>query len=196
MSQPTGRAVGNSLEVEEAIETLKGRGPKDLESLSMELTTWMLYLSGAVATLDQGRVRARGAMGSGAGLRKLQQLIERQGGDPRVCDDSKLLPRAQQTEILRAASDGRVTQIGCRAIGRGAMRLGAGRETVESRIDPAVGVVLHKKVGELVIQGEPLLTVHYNDPKRLVHALALLEGAYRIGPTAPPLTPLIRDVLQ
>jgi pyrimidine-nucleoside phosphorylase len=196
MSQPLGRAVGNSLEVEESIETLKGRGPKDLESLSIELTAWMLHLSGACSGLEQARVKVRSALGSGAGLKKLQQLIERQGGDPRVCDDPKRLPRARETEVIRAPEDGRVAQIACRAIGRGAMRLGAGRETVDSRIDPAVGVVLHKKVGELVTQGEPLLTIHYGDRARLEHARALLDGAYRLAPEAPPLTPLIRDVLQ
>jgi pyrimidine-nucleoside phosphorylase len=196
MNQPLGRTVGNSLEVEEAVATLKGRGPKDVESLSMELTSWMLYLTGVAPSLDQARVKSRAALASGAGLRKFQALIEHQGGDPRICDDPRRLPRAQETHVVAASMDGRVGQIACRAIGRGAMRLGAGRETVDTRIDPAVGVVLHKKVGELVIQGEPLMTIHYNDRTKLAHALLLLENAYRLAPEAPPLTPLIRDVLQ
>jgi pyrimidine-nucleoside phosphorylase/thymidine phosphorylase len=195
MSQPLGRQIGNALEVEEAIATLKGRGPKDVESLSIELASWMLYLA-ATPTLDQARSRVRAVLSSGAGLRKLQTLIEHQGGDPRVCDDTRRLPRAQETHVIPSPGDGRVGQIGCRAIGRGAMRLGAGRATVDSRIDPAVGVVLHKKVGELVVQGEPLMTIHYNDRTKLEHALPLFEGAYRLVLEAPPLTPLIRDMLQ
>jgi pyrimidine-nucleoside phosphorylase/thymidine phosphorylase len=195
MSQPLGRTVGNALEVEEAIATLKGRGPKDVESLSIELASWMLFLS-ATPSIDQARSRVRSVLSSGAGLRKLQALIEHQGGDPRVCDDTRRLPRAAETHVIPSPADGRIGQIGCRAIGRGAMRLGAGRATLDSRIDPAVGVVLHKKVGELVIQGEPLMTIHYNDRTKLQHALPLLEGAYRLAVEAPPLTPLIRDMLQ
>jgi pyrimidine-nucleoside phosphorylase len=195
MSQPLGRTVGNSLEVAESIETLKGRGPKDLESLSVELSAWMLSLAG-VDSLEQARSRVRQAMNSGAGLRKLQELIERQGGDPRVCDDPALLPRARDTVVLKATHDARVGSIACRSIGHAAMLLGAGRETVESTIDPAVGVVLHKKCGELVIEGEPLVTIHYNEPKRLDLALPLLERAVRLAPEAPAATPLIRGVVH
>lgn len=196
MSQPLGRAVGNSLEVEEAIETLKGRGPKDVESLSIELTAWMVYLSGAVTGLDQARVKVRDALSAGAGLRRLRQIIERQGGDARVCDDPKLLPRARESESLRAPADGRVGRIACGAVGRAVMLLGAGRDTASSRIDPAVGVILHKKVGELVIAGEALLTVYYNDRRRFEAARPLLENAIVLAVEAPPPNPLIRDVLQ
>jgi thymidine phosphorylase len=195
MSQPLGRTIGNSLEVIEAIETLKGRGPKDLESLSIELAAWMLSLSGP-DNLEQSRAKVRAAVTSGAGLRKLQQLIERQGGDPRVGDDPALLPRARETFVLKAAQDARVGGITCRAIGEAAMRLGAGRDTLESAIDPAVGIVVHKKCGELVIEGEPLLTVHYNDRGRLERAMPLLEKAVRLAPEAPAPVPLIRDVLH
>jgi len=196
MSQPLGRAVGNSLEVIECIETLKGRGPKDLESLSLELSAWMLSLAGHVDSLEQARARVRTALTSGAGLRRFQQMIERQGGDPRVCDDPSLLPRAKETFVLKAAQDGRMGRVGCRAIGQASMILGAGRETLESAVDPAVGVVLHKKGGELVIEGEPLVTVHYNDARRLALAMPLIEGAVSVSREATPLTPLIRDVLH
>ncbi len=195
MSQPLGRAVGNSLEVEEAVETLKGRGPKDLESLSIELAAWMLNLSG-LGSVEQARIQVRNALSSGAGLRKLQQLVERQGGDPHICDDPKRLPRAAETAVVAASQDGRVAQIACRAIGRGAMRLGAGRERMEGHVDPSVGILLNKKVGDLVVAGEPLLTVHWRDPRRLESAMPLLEGAYRLAPEPPPLTPLIRDVMR
>jgi pyrimidine-nucleoside phosphorylase len=196
MSQPLGRTVGNSLEIAECIETLKGRGPKDLESLSLELAAWMLFLGGACAALDQARGKVRDALSSGAGLRKFQEVIELQGGDPRVCDDLSALPKARETVELKAPTDGRVTRIACRAVGHAAMLLGAGRETVESRVDPAVGVVLHKKVGDLVITGEPLMTLHVNDRRRLDEALALLGRSVELAHDALPATPLIRMVLD
>jgi pyrimidine-nucleoside phosphorylase len=196
MNQPLGRAVGNGLEVGECVETLKGRGPKDLESLSIELAARMLALGGVAATLETARVKVRDALASGAALRKFQEVVALQGGDPRVCDDPSLLPRAADTVALKAEQDGRVAAIACRAVGHAAMLLGAGRETVDSRIDPAVGLVLHKKVGDLVIKGEPLLTLHVNDPRRVGEALALLRGAIRIAPEAPARAPLIRAVLD
>ena len=195
MDQPLGRTVGNALEVVESIETLKGRGPKDLESLSLELTAWMLSLSGASPTIEAARGQAREALRSGAGLRKFQQVIEAQGGDPRVCDDTALLPRARETVDLPADADGRVTAIGCRAVGHAGMLLGAGRETLDSHIDPAVGVVLHKKVGDLVVHGEPLLTVHVNDRGRLEEALDLLRRSVQVGPEAPPAAALVREIV-
>jgi thymidine phosphorylase len=113
-----------------------------------------------------------------------------------VCDDVSLLPRARERMDLRAPADGRVAAIGCRAVGQAAMLLGAGRETVESRIDPAVGLVLHKKVGDVVAQGEPLLTLHVNGRERLDEAVRLLEQAVRLAPEAPASVPLIRELLD
>lgn len=196
MDQPLGRAVGNALEVAESVETLKGRGPGDLESLSLELAAWMLSLSGAAGTLEEARGRVREALDSGAGLRRFQEVIERQGGDPRVCDDPARLPRARERVEVAAEAEGHVTRIACRAVGRAGMLLGAGRETVDSRIDPAVGIVLHKKVGEPVRRGEPLMTVHVNDRARLEEALAVLGEAVEIASTAPPSSPLVREVIR
>jgi pyrimidine-nucleoside phosphorylase len=195
MDQPLGRTVGNALEIAECVETLKGRGPTDLESLSVELAAWMLSLSGAAATLEDARRRVRDALSSGAGLRKFQEVIELQGGDPRVCDDLARLPAARERIEVRPAREGRVRKIACRAVGRAAMLLGAGRETVDSRIDPAVGLVLHKKVGELVLPNEPLITMHVNDRSRVDEARAVLEEAVEIGPEAPPSVALVREVL-
>jgi len=195
MDQPLGRAVGNAIETAECIETLKGRGPRDLESLSLELTAWMLVLGGVAPSLEAARTRARAALAAGAGLRKFQEVIEEQGGDPRVCDEPWLLPRARETVDLMAEEDGRVARIGCRAIGHAAMLLGAGRETVDSRIDPAVGLVLRKKVGELVMLGEPLITVHVNDRRRMGEAMAILREAVKIAPEASPPGQLIKDVI-
>ena len=194
--QPLGRAVGNALETAECIETLKGRGPRDLESLSLELTAWMLVLGGVASALETARAKARAALAAGAGLRKFQEVIEQQGGDPRVCDEPWLLPRARETVDLTAEADGRVARIGCRAVGHAAMLLGAGREAVDGRIDPAVGIVLRKKVGELVIAGEPLLTVHVNDRRRLTEAMEIMRGAVRVASEASPPGPLVKDVIR
>ena len=196
MEQPLGRTVGNALEIVESIETLQGKGPQDLETLSVELAAWMLRLAGAPADLKAARARVREALASGAGLKKFQEVIALQGGDPRVCDDVARLPRAKETVELRAESAGRVTGIACRAVGTAAMLLGAGRETVESSIDPGVGFVLGKKVGDAVAAGEPLATVHVNDRRRLDEALAMLRRAIRVGPEAPPPRPLVRAVLE
>jgi len=196
MEQPLGFAVGNALEVAECLETLKGRGPKDLESLSLELAAWMLHLGGLTATLDAARARVRDALDSGKGLRKFREIVELQGGDPRVCDDPQVLPRARETVAITAEKDSRVTGIGCRAVGQAAMLLGAGRETVDSVIDPAVGLVLHKKVGDLVIAGEALVTLHVNDREHLDEARALIKEAVRLGPEAPARTRLIHHVIS
>ena len=196
MAQPLGRTVGNALEVKESVETLQGHGPKDLESLSLELAAWMLHLAGIAPGLDAARARVRDALASGAGLRKFQEVIGLQGGDPRVGDDTSRLPQARETIELRGEAEGRVAGIACRAVGHAAMLLGAGRETVDSRIDPAVGVVLHKKVGDPVREGESLMTLHVNERGRLEEATALLRRAVRIAREAPPAAPLVRLVLD
>ncbi|HVD78871.1 MAG TPA: thymidine phosphorylase [Vicinamibacteria bacterium] len=196
MEQPLGRTVGNALEVKESVETLQGHGPKDLESLSLELAAWMLHLGGIAPGLEAARTRVRDALASGAGLRKFQEVIGLQGGDPRVCDDTSRLPQARETIELRSEAEGRVAGIACRAVGHAAMLLGAGRETVDSRVDPAVGIVLHKKVGDPVREGESLMTLHVNDRGRLEEATRLLRQAVRIAREAPPATPLVRLVLD
>jgi thymidine phosphorylase len=196
MQQPLGRTVGNALETQEAIETLKGRGPTDLESLSLELAAWMLRLAGIAPALEEARRRVREALASGAGLRRFQQVIERQGGDPRVCDDPGLLPQARERVDVRARAEGRVASIGCRATGHAAMLLGAGRETVDSRVDPAVGIVFHKKVGDRVMAGEPVCTLHVNDRSRLEQAQQMLAEAIRVAPEAPAAGPLVREVIE
>jgi len=195
MDQPLGNAVGNSLEVAECIETLKGRGPRDLEELSVELAAWMLHLP-AGEPLDAARARVRKALASGEGLRKFREVIELQGGDPAVCEDAGRLPRARRTLDIHAGASGFVTRIACAAVGHAAMVLGAGRETVDSAIDPAVGLVLHKKVGDVVSAGEPLATLHVNDTAREEDAIALIRSAIHIGPAAPPPTTLVRLVIQ
>ena len=195
MDQPLGYAVGNALEVVECIEALKGRGPRDLEELSVELAAWMLHLP-AGEPLDAARARVRQALASGEGLRKFREVIALQGGDPAVCEDPGRLPRARQKVEVRSEATGHVTRIACASIGHAAMVLGAGRETVESAIDPAVGLVLHKKVGDRVSDGEPMATLHVNDPARLEDAVGMVRAAFRVGSEAPPSAPLVRLVIQ
>ncbi len=195
MDQPLGWAVGNALEVSECVETLKGRGPKDLESLSVELAAWMLAASGLADGVERARGRVRDALDSGAGLRKLQQVIELQGGDPRVCDSREELPRTGDTVEIRAPHDARVAWLGSRQVGQAAMLLGAGRETVDSRVDPAVGLVIHKKVGDLVVEGEPLATLHLNDRRNLETAERLVRSSFVLARKARPPGPLIHEVL-
>ena len=194
MDQPLGNAVGNALEVAECVDVLKGRGPKDLEALSLELAAWMVHLGG-LDSLEGARVKVRAALDSGAGLQRFRQVIELQGGDPRVCDGPEHLPAARERLDFLAERDGFVTGIACRSVGHASMLLGAGRETVESRIDPAVGFVFHRKVSDPVRAGEPLLTLHVNDRRQLDEAQALLRRAIHVGPTPPPARPLVHTVI-
>jgi len=195
MDQPLGNAVGNSLEVAECVEALSGRGPADLVELSVELAAWMVHL-GHGEPLEAARARIVEALASGEGLRKFREVIALQGGDPAVVEDPGRLPRARRTVDIAAESGGFVTHIACAAVGHAAMVLGAGRETVDSAIDPAVGLVLHGKVGDGVKKGEPLVTLHVNDEARLAEATALIRSAVHVGPKAPPRTRLVREVIQ
>ena len=196
MDQPLGRTAGNALEVAESIETLKGRGPKDLESLSIELAAWMVELAGAATSLDAARARVRDALASGAGLERFRRVIELQGGNPRVCDDPSLLPQSRDTVVVRSERDGRVARLAARAFGHATMLLGGGRETVASTIDPAVGFVFHKKVGDPVAIGEPIVTVHLGPSSRRDAALAALKPAIVVAAEAPARGPLVLDVLS
>jgi pyrimidine-nucleoside phosphorylase len=194
MDQPLGRAVGNALEVGECVETLKGRGPKDLESLSVELAARMVHL-GTGSGLPEARSRTRQALASGAALERLRQVIELQGGEPRVCDDPSLLPRAPRSVVVRSDRDGRVARLAARAIGHSAMVLGAGRDTADGRIDPAVGFVFHKKVGDPVAVNEPIVTVHAGASERLDAGLAELKSAIAVEREAGDAGPLVLEVL-
>jgi len=196
MNEPTGRMIGNSLEIEESIMTLRGQGPKDLTDLSVELAAWMLVLTSVQPDLDAGRKRIREAITSGAGLERLRQVIEAQGGDPRVCDDPKHLPHARHRHEIKAESGGILQRIGCRAAGEASMILGAGRDTVADPIDPAVGIELGFKVGEPVEKGDVLATLHYNDERRLDGALARLAGAFEVRQEALTPRPLVRKVIE
>ena len=155
----------------------------------------MVFLAGVSSSLEAARARVRQALTSGDGLERFRRVIELQGGNPHVCDDPSLLPQARETVVLRAERDGRVVRLAARAIGHAGMLLGAGRETVASAIDPSVGFVFHKKVGDPVAIGEPILTVHAGAPQRREAALARLKDAIVVGSEAPARVPLVLDIL-
>jgi pyrimidine-nucleoside phosphorylase len=196
MNEPTGLMVGNSLEIEESIQTLRGQGPKDVTDLSVELAAWMLVLTAVQPDLEAARAKIRGAIASGAGLELFRRVIEAQGGDPRVCDDTSLLPRASGRHEIRAAETGFLHRIGCRATGEASMLLGAGRNTVADRIDPAVGIEFRRKVGDEVKKGDLLATLHFNDPGKLELGIARLEGAFDIAADPVPPKPLVLQVIE
>jgi pyrimidine-nucleoside phosphorylase len=195
MEQPLGRKVGNALEVEECIEILHGQGPADLRELCLELSGWMFLLGGRAKTVAEGKQFAAEMIASGRARDTFREIIRAQGGDPRVVDDPNLLPRADHQAAISAPRTGHVTAIRCEQVGVASMLLGGGREKKEDAVDPAVGLVLAKKVGDSVRAGETLCTVHYNSDARLAESLALLEKSFEIGPAAPPASPLVRKII-
>lgn len=196
MDQPLGYAVGNALEVTEAVETLKGKGPEDFNDLCRELSAWMLLLGEAVADLDGGRKKYDELVQSGAGAKKFQEIIERQGGDPAIVDDPGKLPQAKEQVEFAARESGYIVQILTERVGRAAMALGAGRARVDDSIDPAVGLVLHKKLGDKVEAGEPLATLHVNRSETLPEVQEWLASAFQIGSHPPERVPLVRETIE
>jgi thymidine phosphorylase len=195
MDQPLGHAVGNALEVAESLEVLSGGGPEDLASLCTELSAWMFRLGERVATLDEGRQLARELISSGRAMEKFREIVRLQGGDVRAIDQPRRLPRAKYRQDVFSPASGWVTAMDCEAIGRACAVLGGGREKKEDKIDPAVGLVVHKKIGDAVQKGEPLCTLHYNARARRDAALLLLRQAWQIASAAPPPRKLIRRVI-
>lgn len=160
MSQPLGFAVGNALEVKEAIATLKGEGPADLHELSLTLGSHMVVLAGKAANQLEARAMLEEAINNGSALETFKTFLASQGGDSSVVDDPSKLPTAPYTIEVPAQQDGYVSEIIADQIGVAAMHLGAGRITKESEIDLGVGIVLHKKIGDFVKTGEAIVTVH------------------------------------
>jgi pyrimidine-nucleoside phosphorylase len=185
MDQPLGRMVGNALEIQECIDVLNGGGAEDLRELSLQLSAWMFHLGERTRTVAEGYKLAEQAIVSGKAKEKFREIIRLQGGDPSVIDDPKRLPRAKQTVEFTASQAGFVGSMDCERIGTASVVLGGGREKKEDSVDPAVGLVLHKKVGDEVVAGEPLCTVHYNSDGRLEEALGMLRAGYHIAPLAP-----------
>ena len=180
MDQPLGLCVGNSLEVAEVIEVLRGGGPEDLKELCLELAARMFQLGGTADTVVQGKTQAEQLITSGKALQTFRQMVALQGGDARVIDDPSLLPRAKYTQQVCSPKSGYITAMDCEAVGIACVVLGGGREKKEDAVDPAVGIVLHRKLGDSVTAGDSLCTVHFNSETRAAHAKELLLQSYRI----------------
>jgi thymidine phosphorylase len=183
------------LEVEECIEVLHGGGPADLVELSLELSAWMFVLGGRTKTVNEGRELAAEMIATGRARDTFREVIELQGGEVRVVDDPSLLPHARHTAHLPAKRSGFVTAIRCEQVGVASMTLGGGREKKEDSVDPGVGLVLEKKIGDAVQAGESLCTIHYNSEGKLVPATRLLAQSFEIGDNAPAATPLVLKLI-
>ncbi len=189
MDQPLGLEVGNANEIREAISVLAGTGPPDLLELVKRLGAGMLTEAG----IDDPDSEIETALESGSGLEKLEEMISAQGGDPHVVTHPELLPRAHHSHTVTAPRDGYVVSTDAREIGVAAMSLGAGRQTVDDRIDHAAGISLAVKIGARVSIGDELATLNFNDDRMIRSASARILGAFRIGGDPPPVEPLILD---
>jgi pyrimidine-nucleoside phosphorylase/thymidine phosphorylase len=190
MDEPLGRMVGNALEIQESIDCLRGAGPEDLMEVSLALAAEMLLLGGVATSQADALDRCRRAVADGSALERFRRVIAAQGGDPRVCDDpDAVLPRAAQSEPVRAERSGFITRLRAWPVGQASMLLGAGRKTVDSRIDPAAGIILHRKVGDSVAAGDTVAELLFQSPHAAAvpAARALVLQAFEIAdaPAAP-----------
>lgn len=196
MDQPLGYAVGNALEVKEAIATLRGEGPEDFTKLCMTLGAYMLIAGGAADDEAEAEQKLQRVIADGSALKKLADFVQAQGGDAQAVYDTSRLPQAAIVEEIAAPQDGYVSKIDCDEIGICSLLLGGGRETKESEIDLAVGLLLHKKVGDQVEKGESLATIHANDADKLAAAKERFLKAYHFAARPVQDTALIKGVVQ
>ncbi|MDN5348151.1 MAG: pyrimidine-nucleoside phosphorylase [Clostridia bacterium] len=196
MHQPLGRAVGNALEVAEAIATLKGRGPEDFRELCLTLAGHLIEMGGAAASPAEGYRRAEELLASGRALEKFRQMIAAQGGDPGVVEEPEKLPAAPFIFTALAPADGYVQSVDARSVGLAAMALGAGRRRKEDSVDPAVGITLQKKAGDRVKAGDVLATIHARERGAGQEVMERLLKAFSLGPEPPASRPLIYRVVS
>ena len=195
MDQPLGLAIGNSLEVAEAIAALKGEGPKDLTDLCLTIGGLMLHVAGLSETFESGKEKISRTLTSGAGLAKFKELIEAQGGDSRVIDHLDLLPTATEIEIIKAPTAGWIERIQCRALGLAAMELGAGRNRLEDLIKPEVGLKLHAKVGDYLEKGQPLVEIHAQNRADIEKVIPKVLDCFCFSQQAVERPNLIREII-
>lgn len=191
MDQPLGTEVGNANEMVESIAVLRGEGPADTTELTYVLGAEMLVLAGVATDRADARAQLEAAVDSGAGMEVLANVIEAQGGDPRVLEDPTMLPSAAGAHTVTTERAGYIERCDALAVGRSAVRLGAGRQAKEDEIDPGVGISLHAKVGDAVAAGEALATVRYNTEDQLNACVPVLESAWVVSEEPQPTIPLI-----
>ena len=196
MDQPLGYAIGNALEVKEAIKTLQGKGPDDLTELCLTIGAHLLVLAKKTTNEEEAYQELKGLLHSGEAIDKLAQLIEAQGGNPQVVEDFDLLPKAPVLLPVVSDREGYVDKIDCYQVGHTAMLLGAGRATKEDRIDPAVGIQLCKKIGDYVNKGDLLAYIHAAQHEQGIRAKQAVLEAYRLSDHQPTKPPLVHSVLR
>jgi len=185
MDQPLGRKIGNALEVEEVLDVLRGQGPADLHDLTMTLAAWMFHLGGRTPTVEAGEQLARELIASGAALAKFRRMIELQGGDAKVVEDPSRMLQAKSRADITSATSGFVSAKECEQIGHASVLIGGGREHEHDAVDPAVGIILHKKIGDAVQAGERLCTVLYNSEERMDRIRGILTSSFMVTPSPP-----------
>ena len=195
MNQPLGCAVGNSVEVIEAIEVLKGKGPEDITELALTLSGLMIYAGEKAKTPEEGRTMAKEALESGRGLEQLTDFIEAQGGDRRVVDEYGRFPQAAIRRQVVAAEEGYVQRLEARAIGMASQHSGAGRASKEDAIDLSAGILLNKKVGDFVYKGEALAEIFGNDEAKVEAAVDEARKAFHIGAVRMEKEALIKKII-
>ena len=196
MNQPRGRAVGNALEVRECIEFLNGNAPEDLESVTLTLAAYMIRLAGKAKNLKHARQLAYESVSSGRALARFADIIRTQGGNPKVVKNPDLLPRAKHVSSIHAQESGYLVRAEAKSLGSGSNALGAGRLRVDDEVDPAVGLYLHKKVGDRVAAGDVICDIHWNDKDRFTAALPMIQDAFKVGRRPAKPHPLIYAVLE
>ena len=196
MDQPLGRAVGNALEVKEAIDTLKGQGPEDFTELCITLGALMLITGGKAKNVETAESMLKAVIEDGSALNKLAEFVKAQGGDEAYVYHPELLPKAEITEPLLSPVSGYIQKIICDEVGICSLILGGGRETKESEIDLSVGIILNKKVGDYVSEGEVLAYIHANDKEKLFACKDRLIKAYQLGNTKPEKAKVIKGIVD
>lgn len=196
MSQPLGRAVGNALEVEEAVQVLKGGGPEDLRQLCLELAGEMIRIGGRAESFEEGKETARQVLADGRALEKFRQMVRRQGGDDRIVEEPERMGSSRYSRDVLAERDGFIAEMAAQEIGRASQHLGAGRLRKEDEIDFTAGIRMHVRIGDSVQEGDVLATLYGADSRRLEEAEIIMEAAIRIS--AEPATPpkLIQKIIQ
>jgi pyrimidine-nucleoside phosphorylase len=193
MNQPLGHAVGNALEVVEALDTLKGGGPADLRQHCLHVSAHMLLVGRRAGSVEEGRLMAEKAIADGTAFDKFRILVEAQGGDPGYVDDVSKLPQARLVESVKSPWTGWLQQVNARTVGEASVSLGAGRSRKTDAIDHAVGILVHRKVGDRVEKGEPLFTIHANDERRAAEARHQVLSAHVFTDEPVPALPLFYE---